>query len=170
VNPYEEQIDRAKRWYGRFQEITDGRKHDRSVEFARDEVFAFFQNCYHVKDWIIEDKAMTIEDRKRVVEQFITESESLCLCADLCNATKHLVLKTTRSHDSPEIARAHYGLNVSAGVLKVRFEISTDSGSIDAFDLATRCLSEWDRFFKLTPDDHAQLREGNRHRKAKCRP
>jgi len=160
MEPHKEQIDRVKRWYDRFREITNGRKHDRPVEFAKDEAYAFFQNCHHLKDWIIQDKAVRIADKKAVAEQFLNESRWLKLCADLCNATKHLVLKRKpRSDERPEFKAAHYGLDVSAGTLSVRFEVSTTSGDkLDAFDLATHCLSEWDRLFRLKREDHTRLR------------
>lgn len=167
----DEQIDRARRWYERLREITDGRKHGRSPEFARDEACAFFQNCYHVKDWIINDEALTISDKINVVEQFINESPRLSLCADLCNATKHLVLERHRSGQHPAVTHADIGIDVSAEIQRVRFWVSTASGTtLDALDLAAHCLSEWDRFFRLTPDDHRPLSERRQQkRKAKCK-
>lgn len=167
VMSYAEQFERAKRWHERFREVTEGRAHDRPVESATDDAYAFFQNCYHVKDWIIEDAAVEIRYKKCVVEQFINESRSLAVCADLCNATKHMVVKHPRSGQLPEFARADIGLDISAQTIGVRFEISTACGARDAFDLATECLSDWDHFRKLTRAEHADLRERNRKERRK---
>jgi len=149
MKSYQEQLDRTKRWHDRFREITDGRKHDHPTEFARDDAYAFFQNCHHIKDWIIQDSAVLIDEKADVAEQFINNSRALSLCADLCNATKHMALtKPPRSGDRPEIESAHFGLDLATGVLSVRYSISTLSGTLDAFDLASECLSEWHRFLK----------------------
>jgi len=161
---YQEQIERAKRSYDRLQEINDGRKHDRSTEFSRDDLYGFFQNCYHVKDWILSDSSLPIADKKKVVEQFVNESRPLSVCADLCNATKHMELRDPpRSDQHPKFTAAHYGYAAPAGTITVNYEISTRAGKLDAFDLAGQCLAEWDRFFRLTPSDWAEL--GKRYKR-----
>lgn len=45
--PYREQYDRVKRWYERFSTTNQGRLHDTPSDNYLDEIYAFFQNCYH---------------------------------------------------------------------------------------------------------------------------
>lgn len=52
MKKFEEQYERVKRWYQRVEAITFGMAHNKNTDFLQDEVFAFFINCYHLKDWI----------------------------------------------------------------------------------------------------------------------
>jgi len=84
------------------------------------------------------------------VAQFINESEALSLCADLCNSLKRLELD--RSHSSePRVfgrKRYHYQLNIgSRSSIKLQWVVQrTSKLPIDAFELATDCIAEWDKF------------------------
>ena len=48
--PYQEQLKRVERWLSR---IRHSSKHDRNQ--YEDFLWAFFQNCWHLKDWIMND-------------------------------------------------------------------------------------------------------------------
>src|SRR5262245_60194522 len=85
---YREQYDRMKRWYDRFVALDQGRPHDVPSDNYLDEIYAFFMNCYHLKDWIIHD--ITALPDEKVVETYINSSHPLKLCADICNSLKHL--------------------------------------------------------------------------------
>ena len=84
---YKEQYDRTKRWYEEFKKINNKKEHIRNTQYEDDIVYAFFQNCYHLKDWIKNDDK--IKTRKNV-ERFIEENKCLSICSDICNGSKHL--------------------------------------------------------------------------------
>jgi hypothetical protein len=71
----------------------DGRVHDRESDYYQDEAYAFFQNCYHLKDWLKNDPttAAAVND----IEEFICRSQNLSLCADVCNGSKYLKLDSS---------------------------------------------------------------------------
>jgi hypothetical protein len=145
---YIEQYDRMKRWYDKFAALNQGRPHDSPSENYVDEIYAFFQNAYHFKDWLKNDGTLASPVVKDV-EQFINGDRSLRLCADICNSLKHLVLKKgERSKENPTFGRKQYGLSLGAGPTKIKleYEINTASGSVDAFQLATDCMAAWDKF------------------------
>jgi len=54
-----EQFRRVKRWYTRFKSIDEGRPDTLTLDGYLDEVYAFFQNCYHLKDWIKNDASVS---------------------------------------------------------------------------------------------------------------
>ena len=139
-----------KRYYERFARLDEGYKHDRPSENSVDDIYAFFQNCYHLKDWIKNDH--TLPDRIRdSVEPFINATRSLCLCADLCNSLKHLSLdRPERSGKKPAFGRKAFSYSVVQGSLSIRYEIKTDTGPEDAFSLAGECVSDWDAFIKCS--------------------
>ena len=49
---YREQLARTRRYYERFKKLNDGKAQEPSSEANMDDIYAFFQNCYHLKDWL----------------------------------------------------------------------------------------------------------------------
>lgn len=144
-----EQFRRVKRWYERFKKIDQGIPHNRSSESYQDEVYTFFQNCHHLKDWIKNDDAVSTHTKEKV-EDFIGQEDCLKLCADICNGTKHLKLNRERSRKSPEFGSRRYVLALGGKepVIQVKWSITTKTGIIDAFQLASECLQKWEEFLK----------------------
>jgi len=145
---YQEQFKRVKRWYKRFEEINNGLIHDKPSEFYGDDIYAFFMNCYHLKDWIKEDPSAASVANK--VENYINNNPELSLCADICNGLKHFHFTGYRSGENPEFGKTKAELNFGSGptTIALKYEIKTKSGSIDAFDLATKCIKAWEVFIK----------------------
>ncbi len=145
--PYEEQFERVKRYLSKFKEINDGKIHDQSSPHYDDDVYAFFQNCYHLKDWIKNDPACSSWNN---VENYINNNPKLRICADLCNARKHLVLKSHRSIENPDFAGSGITLSIDEKdfYISIKYIISTNSGTIDAFALAEDCVKAWETFIQ----------------------
>ena len=150
------QYDRMMRWYERFKEIDQGKK-DYTPDFFHDHdiVYAFFQNCYHLKDWIINDPSVTLP--RNNVEDYIDKNDCLKICSDIANGTKHLKLDKSRSGINPTIDP----LRITTAFLptgkiqdyKIKYSIGTTSGYFDAFEIATQCVHKWKEFIDkyLTP-------------------
>jgi hypothetical protein len=141
---YLEQYDRMTRWYEKFSAIDKGREHNLPSDNYLDDVHAFFQNCYHLKDWIINDAAAS----RTTVEAHINSSRPLMLCADICNSLKHLSLTSPRSGENPAFGRKQFGVGIGGGptTIKLKWQVDTTSGPLDAFQLATDCVAAWDAF------------------------
>jgi len=86
---------------------------------ARDRLYHFFQDAFHLKDWIINDlgwskmqgskKKLTQEGQD--LEDHITATAPLARCADICNGTKHLKLTSPRIKGKPsELTGQNVGL------------------------------------------------------------
>ena len=105
-------------------------------------------NCHHLKDWLINDSAFGAT--KADVEGFINSSPELQLCADICNAHKHLILKNRHSTEDPRMGNRQFAVSFGDGPvqLSARYAIDTKSGQIDAHQLATKCLELWTNFIK----------------------
>jgi hypothetical protein len=115
-----------------------------------DDVYAFFQNCYHLKDWIKNDQNCS---EWSDVEKMINENYDLKICADLCNALKHLTLTRPRSSDNPNFIGNYINLNINDGVgvkentkIFIKYSISTNSECLDAYQTAERCIEAWDKY------------------------
>jgi hypothetical protein len=148
---YLEQYERMKRSYERFAAIKQGRPHDLPSVNYEDEVYAFFLNCYHLKDWIKNDSTVRAQlpTISAEVEYFINDSEPLSLSADLCNSLKHLA-NSNRSGEDPSFGRKlyHFTLHVGQGSsIKLDWLVEREKKKpIDAFELATQCVAAWDQF------------------------
>ncbi|WNB76905.1 hypothetical protein [Methylomonas koyamae] len=141
---YEEQLARVKRYFERFSKINGGISHTQESPNYDDDIYAFFQNCYHLKDWIKNDTYCKTWN----VEEFINSNPELQICADICNGRKHLKLtKPPRSNEAPKFAGREIKLNLGQGaVIAIKYTITTNSGEIDAFELGQKCIAAWESF------------------------
>ncbi|MCS7365552.1 MAG: hypothetical protein NDF54_08960 [archaeon GB-1867-035] len=146
---YQEQLERLCRWYKRFELINQGVPHMCSSDYYIDDIYAFFLNCYHLKDWIINDDGIQIN--KNMVEHFINQNYCMKVCADICNGIKHLKLSRSRSGKQPEFESKHFNLTINGKtfpIIAVKLHVETEKGKIDAFELAKECLEKWKDFIK----------------------
>jgi hypothetical protein len=113
--------------------------------FFHDEVLAFFQACYHFKDWIKADPACT--HAAPMVEVLITNCPALALAADICNGAKHLVLTKAPRAGAPSTFMG--SANIWNGHTQAsKFSVDINTTSLDAFDVATACVKEWNLFVR----------------------
>jgi hypothetical protein len=157
ADKYLEQYERMRRSYDRFRGFKPGIGPvlaDKISSDYEDDIYAFFMHCYHLKDWIKNDGSVKtiMPNIASDVEQFINESEALSLCADLCNSSKHLELKRSRSGEGPAFGRKlyHHRLSIGSGSsIRLSWLIERyNKPPIDAFELATECIAEWDKFLQ----------------------
>lgn len=144
------QIARMMYQFRKFPYIRDGiaAEHGGNVEF---ELFAFFEICFHLKDWISQDGAY--DSSVHDVEAFINSSPALRICADICNRLKHRTL--TRKTRSANLGVFHIQQSITifpegGGVPRAAISdarIDTERGTEDVFKLAAECIEEWRRYF-----------------------
>jgi hypothetical protein len=128
---YREQYERMKRWYSCFAETDAGRSHDAaSSDFYTDEIYAFFLNCYYLKDWIKHDGTVS-PAVQNAIESHVNSSRPLRLCADICNSLKHLRLsrpQQSRSRENPSFGKKHIDFDITGPVLpKIRVKYVIDT-------------------------------------------
>ena len=103
---YTEQWERINRWLKRVESEQESQQD--YVDF----LWAFFQNCWHFKDWIKNDP----ETPKKVVDSIegdINNYEALRICADLANRSKHLTLRPGwERHDKDPQVRGHIKVGI----------------------------------------------------------
>jgi hypothetical protein len=92
---WREQYDRMKRWRRRVQQSRDDR------DAVRDSFYAFAQTCYHLVDWLENDRSQPI--RRGIAKRFVKDSGLLSFCRDICNGSKHarLEAKSVNVVDKP---------------------------------------------------------------------
>jgi hypothetical protein len=101
-----------------------------------DGIWHFFQDCYHLKDWIINDPSVDISikgkylDKKHKeghkVEKYIIDNLDLSICADLANRSKHLKLTHSKGNIEADITRG----NIIVTPSTTHFVLSADRKTI----------------------------------------
>lgn len=117
---------------------------------CEDAAYAFFQDCYHLKDWIKNDPGCS---HRGIVESFVSGSKALSLCADICNSSKHLTLTRSRSGHNPKLGGHEASIRPvhaeNRKMFYVAYKIEDGEHQVDTFDLAEQCMVEWKSFLGL---------------------
>jgi hypothetical protein len=136
---WQSQLDRIRRWYHRASNATDPT--DRC-----DYLYAYFENAFHLRDWLQQTGAATEADLKT----FFDANEEMRLCRDLANAHKHYSLIHRPSQSIPPSEVREYspmGGNLGSDVSLM---ILSAGEKADAFELAGRILQLWEGFIAST--------------------
>jgi len=153
---YKEQWDRVQRYYDRFQKLNNGMEQTKQtvpLEAYLDDVYTFFQNSHHLKDWLINDSAYTKHTKKQI-EDYVSKTQALSICADICNGSKHLFLDDYRSGDVPKLGKKVITVSLTDDLsgkeiptkIGMQVEIEHAGNKLDAFQLATDVLQSWKSF------------------------
>jgi hypothetical protein len=145
---YLHQFARVTRWYGRLKEVNSGTRHDRDTDFYEDELYAFFMNCYHLKDWIKADSNLRATRKGRDVGDAVRTNIYMQACEGICNGEKHFGAPRNKAKPTPRLQSAHFKIDISQGTIAIDYNIDTGGtlGTMQAFDLATKCLDFWDNY------------------------
>jgi hypothetical protein len=143
---WQEQYGRMMRSHERLSDFAEGRV-SASSDDARDALFHFFQDAYHLRDWIKNDPTVIKSD----VEKWIDNTDSLRLCADLCNGTKHLRLTSAKTKDlstsfesqSVTVRPSPVGSGRPGDASLHGWTVVSGGQSHDAVELSGRVVSAW---------------------------
>ncbi len=156
---WQDQLERVRRYYLRFKRLNDGKIHSNHSENYVDDIYAFFQNCYHLKDHLKNDPAYNKHTNQQI-ENHVKNTQALAICADICNGSKHLMLnRSPRSGSRAELGKKNIKLQLTDTLstsepgyqnipVKIHMQVEVEHGSnkLDAFQLATDALLSWERF------------------------
>ena len=150
---YNEQVKRVIRSFNKLPKSFLLKEVDDEI---RDDFFHFFQDCYHLKDWIKNDGNLNL-NIKNEVEKFINSAYYLKIVADIANATKHLTLTEKPRIDSNidlsnVVVYSGYPKKKEAVMLTIDMIVGNKSKAIEGTLLALKSLEEWNIFldkFKL---------------------
>ena len=127
-----------------YAELPGVARHAFGAVDARDAFMRFFMDCFHVKDWLKNDPALSLGNRP---EKYVEDTPDLLLCADLCNGSKHLAMKPYQGGGGYRVDPL---TRMSTGAIEdgthLAVVVPGAGRTEDALDLAGRCLSAWRRF------------------------
>lgn len=144
---WREQYDRMKRW----RETMRVDRGDR--ERVADIFFAFAQTCYHMVDWLENDRSQPI--RRGEANGHVLASDALSFCNDVCQGSKHARLEE-RDVDLSVIEsmvtdyRIHVGegLTTSGQRAVQKLHLEWHGNVVLALDFADQCIFEWEQLLR----------------------
>ena len=147
MSNWNEQWKRVQRYYDRCKKINDGFKgHGEPSDYYFDDMVAFFQNCFHLRDWLMKDGFQSAKIAK-TPEEYVRDTLCLAICADLANTTKHMNLRhRPKSGDEPKRANRSMSVTMGSPVVILKANIEHNGKMIDAFELSTECMSAWSAY------------------------
>ena len=155
---YQEQLARVRRFLTRVEDLAVDPKlelpPERQAEYE-DMLYAFFQNCWHLKDWIKNDAAAP-NTLAVPIENHCKKYQSLLLSADVANGTKHLTLNRPPRLGGKVVAKIMVRVTDSAATgessseVRYAYEIIDAAGkSYDALALARQAVNVWETLIKM---------------------
>lgn len=142
MSKHYEQFLRVKRWYKRLEDLKESNKH---LDDLEDFLYAFFQNCFHLKDWIIESGVLS----RDIVNTFIESNTDMKICRDLCIDSKHLNIRNSSIDSNISVSRSNCFVSIGGSIPKIEipyFIHVKGYTPLDAFALAGSCVVNWQGF------------------------
>jgi hypothetical protein len=140
-----------QRWYNRVQQIGIQKHQDEVAEYGLDCIYSFFQNCYHLRDWLEHSRVVS---QKQLADFFRSHIE-MQVCRDICNGTKHFNLTRPSVDAHFSIGREYIPANWPGSMphFNGTWFIIAGSDKYDIFDLTHKCMAHWNTFL----NDHGLL-------------
>jgi hypothetical protein len=140
---------RTLRWYARLQKVRAACGQVGIHQDCEDYIYAFFQNCFHLRDWLLKSRVI----HKSQLDQLFESNVELRLCRDICNGTKHMTITRKPSIDADFYTFREYDhLHISSPSddphAMEKFMIRASGEKWDAFELADRCMQIWNEFLE----------------------
>ena len=146
---WQTQYQRMKRSYARLS-----RRYESSIDYD-DDLVHFFQDCWHLKDWIKNDKTVP-SNVSSSIEDVVSSYKALRIAADLANGWKHMELKPRRKRklEGADISSKNVTIVPGRGA-QTSHTVRLDDGSVlSAQDVAKQACDDWQHILhklRLTP-------------------
>jgi hypothetical protein len=109
---------------------------------VEDYLYAFFLNCFHLREWLQEARVVP----QASIERLFRDNQELRLCQDIANATKHRSLVDPKQSREFSLARVYVGKTKGWFEPDTALVVLSEGHQHDALELARRCLDLWDNF------------------------
>lgn len=136
-----EQLRRVKRYLTRIE------NQNRDSTDYDDDLWSFFQNCWHLKDWVKHDPDVS-KSLNETIEEIVEKYPHIMVCADLANRTKHLRLNLKPRVDA-QFKQRNVTIHVGNPTTSESEHIITlrDGTQMVALAVAQKAVEEWQEIF-----------------------
>jgi hypothetical protein len=164
--PWQEKWHRMRAALRVLKEHYEGGKYPGDRQVARD-VEDFFEECFHVGDWIWEEEADPAKKeqlKKRVSDFILEDHRALQICEGVANTSKHRTRRNPKRATAWVDSVTHNNETDKADAV-IKWQTDRDNGEEDALALAKRCYKSWrtyqqDNGLKTMGDDRSLARKG----------
>jgi hypothetical protein len=146
IRTYFDQFERVKRFLNRIE------NQERNSTEYDDDLWSFFQNCLHLRDWIINDTSINITSSE--VKKYVKNNEELRICSDLAIKSKHMECTRT-NYDNADITNRSVTIYAPCmntnekGTSTCEHTITLKDGRKRvALDVARKAVEAWENFLK----------------------
>jgi len=140
IEGWKGQYSRMIRYYERTINAVDDI--DR-LDFA----LTFFQNCFHLKEWIQIMGNIEEKDWEQKWKIFISNNDEMKICRDISNISKHLKLSQKPSIDKDiAIFREYDPFHEIGNGRENEWKIFVNGKKYSLPDLMISCINSWNRF------------------------
>lgn len=133
---WQSQFSRMCRWHDRLRNAPSS---DR-VDF----LYAFFENAFHLRDWLIDTSTVKSVD----IDRFFAQSAIMRLCRDIANAHKHYSISRPSQPIPFTELREYAPFGGGSLTDDQSLSVISDGEKYDAFDLASRVRGAWEEFLR----------------------
>ena len=136
---YRDQFRRVKRYLIRIEnQNRDSTEYD-------DDLWSFFQNCWHLKDWIKSDSERPSNLSSRKIEKIVHAHPNIVICGDLATRTKHARCEK----GAAEFTQRNVTVNLGNPTTSTSEHIVTlkDGTKVVALEVARKAVEEWHDIF-----------------------
>ena len=145
----------CQRWYWRVVEVQKKAHKQEIQQDDIDTVIAFFQNAYHLKDWVLTSRP----GLKDAINALFRDSFEMGACRDICNGFKHKRLNSP-SHDPDFNLYREYDHSEIEGINPVKYRITftedDDVRKFDLFELVSVVYQQWENFLSAKSKELAK--------------
>lgn len=130
------QYDLMKRTYARLSQ-----PYESSIDYS-DDLQHFFQDCWHLKDWIKNDDSLNLKD---VIEDEVHGPKALRIVSDLAIGSKHLV-RTIKNLEGAYVTSQNVTAHLAQdrGVIVSHTVALKDGSTLSAQDVAKDAMEAWE--------------------------
>ncbi|WP_327088522.1 hypothetical protein OIE66_40440 [Nonomuraea sp. NBC_01738] len=113
---------------------------------ARDLIYHFFTDAYHLKDWLRHDPDLALSrTEQQALESHISGTVALAWCADVCNGIKHMDLTPGRERipgKPAKLTSQNVSIMLGSGGT-YSWDVTFDGQKYDVHRLADEIVREW---------------------------
>jgi hypothetical protein len=128
-------------WQGHYERMRDSYRRlqgrGREDQFSLVDALTFFMFSHHMADWLVNDGGLS-----RGLVAHVTAADEMQLCRDICNGTKHAVLRDPSVPSGVYLASEYVPWSGGSSELVVLAR----GEKVRALDLASQCFVLWEKF------------------------
>lgn len=113
-----------------------------------DFTIAFFQNSYHLKDWIPIFENIDDSVWQNIWQTFVKKNDCIRYCRDICNGTKHLKVKNASVDPNFSIYREYEELEGYEDGKFIGWYLLAGEKRISLNQLMEDCIEAWKKLIK----------------------